>query len=676
MPNIRMPDGKVVSFPEHFSRDQIRGLMAHKYPREIGAAGAAQPRGQRDNAGHPEFVAPDQAPPPPAGAGLTGIMSAIESMPVAGPFARQGVEWAASQLGSALTGQPAEDVRGEMSNMVDQGQTEHPLASGIGSVGGAILGTAPMVAAAPGLMGAGAGPLGAGLIGRSLMAGGSGAAIGSADAAVRGNNPLSGAAWGGGLGLAGPAIGQVVGSAVRGIANRLPGRGSGAERAFGRAAGADGVDDIASRMGAIGDDAMPMDLGPNLQRQAGALAATPGRGQEVVRSAVRARDAGANQRITSSVDDILGPAPVPSRIEAGIRANQTALGPHYDEVFQNARAVDTEPLAHNLESMAVNLRGDAQRSVQRVRQMLNITGADQLDPNPYTLFQTRQAIDGMLGTETNGNAVQALTVARQQVNRILEESVPNIRSVDAQFAELARQGNAVGRGQQVLDSGRTAPRPAELADEVADAAIPQGEFVGPSAVPLRLRQGTRAEIDRIIGTNANDRVALQRLIKGEGDWNRSKLVTQFGEDRANRLLTLLEREGRFAHTSNVVTQNSETAARQAAQGEIAPTQREPGMLRSAGNMKFGDAVSNVTDRIGNAFRGARQGNMNEELANLLTGNDPQAITRAIRMVQAAQKRGDLTAARAKQLVQSMQVAGSQEGQKRKPLEITVGRPRQ
>ncbi|MET3522062.1 hypothetical protein [Mesorhizobium abyssinicae] len=174
----------------------------------------------------------------------------------------------------------------------------------------------------------------------------------------------------------------------------------------------------------------------------------------------------------------------------------------------------------------------------------------------------------MLETTQGSNALNALQTARQAIDDELRATVPGIKEVDAKFAELARQKDAVQRGQTVLSSGREAPRPEELADEFRQGALPQGLHVGPSAVPLRLREGARAEIERIVGTNANDRVALQRLIKGEGDWNRARLSTLFGSDKAKTIIDLLDRERLFNDTSNIVTRNSETAARIAARDAI------------------------------------------------------------------------------------------------------------
>jgi hypothetical protein len=329
-----------------------------------------------------------------------------------------------------------------------------------------------------------------------------------------------------------------------------------------KAASADNLTPEAMRqkLQQLGPEGMVADLGPNLQGQTGALANLPGPQNQTIRTALDERNAGANARITSAREP-LGVGIVPSAVKAEIKQGQRDLGPLYTEVFKDAKAVDPQPIADILDSSAVTLRGPAQSKVAEVRKMLDIPGEGVLDPNPGALFQVRQAIDGMLKTETNDKVVQALTPIRKQIDETLSAAVPDLKKVDASYAELARQKEAVTRGQTVLDSGRTAPRPSELADEVAAGALPKGEQIGPSAVPLRLSQGASAEIDRILGNNANDVAALNRLIKGEGDWNRSKLSSLFGEEKTNKLIQVLDNEKAFADTSNFATGNSVSANR-------------------------------------------------------------------------------------------------------------------
>lgn len=385
------------------------------------------------------------------------------------------------------------------------------------------------------------------------------------------------------------------------------------------------LNEIGPRLAALGPDAVVADLGPGLQARAAAIATMPGSGQKSIVDALAARRAGANVRIAGDVDATIGRSPIPSRVQAEIKANQQALGPEYEAAFKDASAVDTSGLALDLDSMAVNLRGDAQKAVKRVRSMLSVDGnPEYLDPNPYTLFQTRQAIDGMLDGTTDGNAIRALAAARKQVDDMLAGAVPGIKEVDAKFAELARQSEALQTGQQSLESGRTAPRPEELQDQYTQGALPQGAMVGPSAVPLRLSQGARAEIDRIIGNNINDVTAMKRIVAGEGNWNRDRLVTAFGEEKAARLLDILEREAKYAATDQLALQGSRTQVLKAAQEDIVGKGPRANPVRSAANFRFGDAAADLADRtLGWIGEGKRSG-ANAQIAEALMarGGDP------------------------------------------------------
>lgn len=401
-----------------------------------------------------------------------------------------------------------------------------------------------------------------------------------------------------------------------------------------------------SRLQELGSEGMVADLGPNFQGQTGALANIPGEGNQTIRTALNERNAGANARIADARNP-LGGAVVPSEVKAGIKQGQRNLGPMYKEVFENATAVDAKPIADALDSGAVNLRGPAQAAVKDVRKMLDIPGEGVLDPNPGALFEVRQALDGMLKTETNEKIVQALTPIRQQIDDTLSAAVPDLKKVDAAYAELAKQKEAVNRGQTVLDSGRTAPRPSELAAEVEKGALPKGEAIGPSAVPFRLSQGAAAEIDRILGNNTNDVAALSRLIKGEGDWNRAKLATLFGEEKASKLINVLQNEKTFADTRNFATGNSLTANRlqyQKAYGGSDGGMSIPEYYGAGGVL---GAVRGTAVKLGqkllSGVSGARSDARNAKLAEALTGGDEvvdallQAQTRGNRLTGPAKK---------------------------------------
>lgn len=314
----------------------------------------------------------------------------------------------------------------------------------------------------------------------------------------------------------------------------------------------------------------------------------------------------------------MGPAPIPSRLQADIRAAKRVVGPEYDRVLATAPPVDLSNLAVALEAQAAGRRGPAQAALRDVRTMLN--GADGgLETSAAVLHQIREAVDGMLENPPDGKTGVSLKAARDRINDLLIEAVPAIQAIDSKYRELSRQSDAVDRGQVVLDSGRKAPRPVELADEMQAGALPQGVLVGPSGTAFRISQGTRAEIDRIVGTNIDDRAAWARILKGEGDWNRDRLVTVYGPDRGERLFRLLDNEARMAATENDVLRAGGRRANATASDELDPPQRGPGATQELLNLRAGTAGAKVLDRVFGGHAQAGQSKANAAVAGELMG---------------------------------------------------------
>jgi hypothetical protein len=392
------------------------------------------------------------------------------------------------------------------------------------------------------------------------------------------------------------------------------------------------LEQVGPRLAQLGEGAMYADLTPGLQARAAAIATMPGSGQKTIVDALTARRAGSNARIMTGVDEAIGPATVPSRMAAENLANKQALGPYYEALFQGpgVRAVDSSPIALNLESLAVNERGGAQAAANKVRGWLNVTGTDELDPNPYTLFRTRNAIDKIMATEADGGAIAVYADARKQIDELLAPAVPGLKELDGQYAELARQGDAVQTGQQLLDAGRTAPRPADVDEMMTAGALPQGAQIGPSAVPLRLREGARADIDRIIGTNIRDINAMKRIVAGDGNWNRDKLASVFGEEKAAQLLAILEREAKFDLTEQMALNGSRTDVLRSAKVDIEGAGPRVNPIRSAANLKFGDSIAELADRSLSWVSKGKRAGVNQQIADaLISQADNPAMGAAI-----------------------------------------------
>jgi len=445
--------------------------------------------------------------------------------------------------------------------------------------------------------------------------------------------------------VAGALVGGMIPAGVR---TMIPTVADASLENIAKAAAAENItpQQMMTRLDDLGAQSKVADLGPNFQGQTRALANLPGEANGTIRTALEERNAGANARLADSIDT-LGPNVIPSQVQEGIENSQRLVGQQYGPVMANARAVNSEGLANRLEAAITNTRGPEQQALQRVRAYLNIPGTNALDPNPQAIFATRQAIDGLLKGEQNPQVIRQLTMARQEVDDLLSQAAPGIKDVDAQYAELARQDRAITEGQRALDSGRTAPRPEELSATLTEGAIPQGTAVGPSAVPFRMSQGALADIRRIVGNNTNDIAAMNRLIKGEGDWNRAKLTSLFGEEKTNQLLKVLENEKVFADTKNFATGNSLT-------GNTIEYQRMFGGGRSG--MGIADyygaggvlgALRGAGVKVGRALFGkasdARQQMINAETAKNLMGRE-----RVVDALLQSQLRGNRLTGPAKQ----------------------------
>lgn len=516
---------------------------------------------------------------------------------------------------------------------------EAPVVEAAGGVGGGV-----------GLFKSGltlAGRVGPNMLPRVLGYGAEGGAYGAAHGAgnTYSDNPKDyldaakgGATTGALISGALPVIGPAVGAAYRGAAAflgpRVEGLGRGASAMMRGAAQADEAGLRA--LPQMGPDAMLVDAGPAMLGLGQGAGTGTGAGRTALVDALRGRDAGTGQRLATALDSNLGRASVPSQTEAGLSGSRAYVAQEYEPALANARAVDTQALANQLDTLVVNLRGPAQRAVRQVREMLDIPGAPgNLDPHPRALLSTRQAIDGMVASETNPQVVQQLTAARAAVDAELARAVPGIKSIDAQFAELSRQSAGLQRGGQVLDTGKTAIRPTELADEMTLSAQPQGTQIGPSAVPARIREGARAELDRLVGTNVNDLNALERKIGTPQDWNSQKLGTIFGEGPRDRVVKALMDNRKFRQSYQDIVQNSQTAQRMESAAAMKGAE--------GGNVPHDTTITGMglkaLNLVAKAISGASNAKTKDEIGSLLARQGPDVQRIARQLLQSAQTTG-------------------------------------
>ncbi|HEV2160247.1 hypothetical protein [Bradyrhizobium sp.] len=553
----------------------------------------------------------------------------------------------------ALTGQApsySEGVKAQHAESEARRQ-EQPAAAVVGDVAGGLAGGAGLVKNGVTL----ATRVGPALLPRVLGYGAEGAAYGAAHGAGSTyseriadyiENAKKGATTGALIGGALPVVGNAAGALYRTAASflgpRVEGASRGASALLRAAAQADeaGLRELPS----MGPDAMLVDAGPAMLGLGQGAGTGTGSGRTALVNALRERDARTGQRLAEALDTNLGPASVPSRIEAGLSGDRAYAGLDYQPLLQNARPTNTRALANQLEDIAVVERGGAQRAAQQVRDMLDgqplrnaAPGArPPLSDNPAVLLNTREAIDGMLKTEADPNVIRVLTQTRQAVDEELARSVPGIKAVDAQLAESHRQSAALQRGTQVLESGKTAIRPVELADEISQGALPQGKMVGPSAAPVRLRQGTRAELDRLVGTNVNDLNTLERKIGTPQDWNSQKLETIFGEGPVANVAKALMDNRRFRQAYQDIVQNSQTAQRVEAAASMKGAE--------GGNVPHDTTITGIglkaLNAVAKAISGASSARTKDEIGNILAQQGPAVERVARALLESARTTGE------------------------------------
>lgn len=631
--DITAPDGKVYEIEGATAQGALAALQKH-----LGATAPVQPAmaaPSYDAMGNPMQgeVAPPVQASMPYGDQMGRVGSAID----------KGVRLAANGMTFGL----ADKFAGGMDALTgaapsydagvkaQRGQTQavrdaNPVAAGVAEAAGGLAGGLGLIKSGVTL----AGRVGPGMLPRVLGYGAEGGAYGAVhgagntysdkgmdyvDAAKGGGT--TGALIGGGLPILGAAAGGLYRTGAAFLGPRVEGASRGASAML---RGAAQADEAGLRgLPAMGPDAMLVDAGPAMLGLGQGAGTGTGAGRSALADALRTRDAGTGTRLAASLDTNLGPAPIPSKVEASLRAERKALSPEYEAAFDKAKAADTQSIIDQIDSMIPNVRGDARSRLMSIRDDLHITDAAGNtavpDPHPRALFAVRRSIDGSLKGETNTDVQRVLGDVRKLVDGELAAKVPGIKAVDAKYAELKNQSGALERGQQLLDTGRgTVVRPAELVDEMG-AMSPASQ--------TRLREGNRAEIDRIVGTNVNDLNSLERKIGTPQDWNSQKLGTIYGETARDKVVKSLMDNRRFRQSYSDIVQNSQTAQRT----ESAAAMRGA----EGGNIPHDMTLTGVglkaLNAVAKAISGASNARTKDEIGQILAsqGPDVQRIARAL-----------------------------------------------
>ena len=597
-------------------------------------------------------VADPNAAPAEASPGAPSIMGSIGTfanhlvtdIPVVGPIIQGATDWGIGAIQSPFTSvSPGDFVKHEQdyrASQTDANPVAAAAGNALGNVGAAtLLGGTTLGAEALGFAGD--------LVPKMFNSAASYTGETAADNMVRyGQDPMTATVNaltqgptipGINLTVPGPLVAAVLPAAAHGfqkaaqVATTSP-----VARAVMRQLQADRIDpaSIPQRTAAMGDGATIADLGPNLQRKAASIATQPGEGQQVIVDAMMARQAAAADRVPQALNNIAGPEPVPSRVTGAVQDAKDALQPYYQQELSNwaadphAQPLAMQPLADKIDTMVNNAKGPTATALERVRSMLDMRNArGTLDPRPEGLMATRRAIDGMLDGETNTDIIRNLTQARAAIDDTLSASIPGVKAIDARYAELARLGSDFETGRSALNTGGqtgSAMHPDDLAPMMQNTAQNTGRFIGPangaSAGPRFIAGGMLSKIYEVVGNNSNDRVALKKILTGEGKWNYQKIASAFGEDKAQQLLDLFRNESTMAETENLALHGSKTAALTAAHAEDAAAANRPGVIKSLLNFRAGDIYDAAKEKLLGTMFADQQAAHNALVARAVMGN--------------------------------------------------------
>lgn len=364
----------------------------------------------------------------------------------------------------------------------------------------------------------------------------------------------------------------------------------------------------------LGPDAMVMDLGPNLQRQAGALASLPGQAQKTIRDAVAERSSGAVARVEDDVAKTIGTSPDLVQLTEQITASQKAVA---DPLYAAVRDVPIE-VPPAMAFIAKSPLG--QMAFKQAQRLAANEGYTAKGMTVGLADYAKRALDDIATSAArkgdNNVARQARNMTKA-LTQAVDAQVPGYKQARDAFAGPARVLDALEQGQASFSKEMS---PTQLKSTL--------DGLSPSEQDAFLA-GARGSVEAMLGNAVNEPLALRNLLKK--GWNEAKLRTLLGNEIADDLLKRIDREATFGTTRDVVTRNSETAARQAAQKEVDPQTGQVSQISVLG------LVFSAINKARAGVRSKMQPKVNDDLAAFLKANgsswDPSQISEVQRAMQ-------------------------------------------
>lgn len=459
------------------------------------------------------------------------------------------------------------------------------------------------------------------------------------DAESRAKGAVVGGVIGTGAGAAAPVIGQGIGNAISGIKNginRMPAvlqpYERGAVNRLSRAIGDDGVMQprpqglptaYQAETARLGHEGMLADMGENLRGQAGAIANSPGRGQSILAKALEGRREGAQQRITTDLNDALGqPVNVPQTVEALRKQANARAAPYYQQFYNTPVRVSEE-----LQTIL-----DAAKSKGIYEEARGLMIADRVNPNlpennGQFLDYIKRAIDDVATGADRGSNKQRIfgnlaRDLRSEVDRILSPNNP----AQSPWAIARREAGDGIQFEKAAEMGQGAFQKSLTPDQM------QFDMQGMNplqseAYRVGARDAARTTMGNAgtaFGPNA-DTAARRTLQTNFGAEKMRQLASS--PDAAAKLERRLGAETTFAETEAEVLRNSATARRTAAQKEFPAASDANTSANAVGNKSLAGVAMEGVYRLGNMLTA---GALNERRARIAENAAEMLVARGMK----------------------------------------------
>lgn len=421
------------------------------------------------------------------------VAQGMTDLPILGRMIQGGAQRAAAGIRSLAGGGSYSDELKKVQDYADQLSQAHPLAEGLGRVGGTVAASIPLAMTGPGAAALG---LGARTLPGQMAAGAaSGAGIGSMDALARGNSPVGEGVTGGLIGAALPPALRGLGALASPIVSNISARLNPESYASSQVARAlmesgqtpaqiDAALATANREGQGGVYTAADAMGNAGQRLLSTVARAPGEGRTAIVEALEGRQAGQGRRVASQLAEGFNTPQTATQTERALTgARDMAADTAYGAVRADAAPVDLSPavaqidmtLQPGLSQLARPQSGLANDSIESALQAVRDRLTD--GRSMLTDFTAVQRVRGDLADQVQtaaragqGNRARLLGGVLRQVDAAMEEASPGFRAANADFRQASRNIEAIDQGRTAAMRGRTEDTIPEF-----NALSPQGQ---------------------------------------------------------------------------------------------------------------------------------------------------------------------------------------------------------